>query len=359
MSNLRQTLICLGLSQLLVSCGLFRDGDDVFENPTNNAARVQENRRTEVPRTPASLRNGFADGMAATVNGKVVTRSEVRGTVSREAFLLQQQVLSPSERKKRLSQLEKEGLDALIDRKLILAEYNKRGYPVRAKDVDTQINYRVREQFGGDRNKFVEALRQAGITMRKFRSDQEDTIKILRMKQAIAQDKTRTPSTQEVQSYYNENINDYRDEGTVSMRTLTIPKQDRRDPMASPKSQRLLAQDIHRQLKRGSNFATLAKKYSRDSAARDGGNRGIIDKQTLQPLLTMNAYNLKAGETSEIIEDQRNYYILKVDSRQYGKAQPLSEVQEGIEKTLVAGQKEKVVETWVASLRERALINTY
>ena len=73
----------------------------------------------------------------------------------------------------------------------------------------------------------------------------------------------------------------------------------------------------------------------------------------------MNAYNLKAGETSEIIEDQRNYYILKVDSRQYGKAQPLSEVQEGIEKTLVAGQKEKVVETWVASLRERALINTY
>ena len=359
MSIPRQTLICLGLSQLLVSCGLFRESDDVFENPTNNAARVQENRRTEVPRTPGSRGNGFADGIAATVNGKVVTRSEVRGSVAQEAFLLQQQVLSPADRKKRLRELEKEGLDALINRKLILTEYNKRGYPVKAQHVDSQINYRVREQFGGDRKKFVEALRQTGITMRKFRSDQEDTIKILRMKQAIAQDKTRQPSSQEVQRYYNKNINDYRDDGTVSVRTLMLPKQDRRDPMASPKSQRLRAQDIHRQLKSGSSFATLAKKYSRDSAARNGGNRGIIDKQTLQPLLTMNAYNLKAGETSEIIEDQRNYYLLKVDSRQYGKAQPLSEVQDGIEKTLIAAQKEKIVDKWVKSLRERALIKTY
>ena len=74
-------------------------------------------------------------------------------------------------------------------------------------------------------------------------------------------------------------------------------------------------------------------------------------------LLTMNAYNLKAGETSEIIEDQHNYYLLKVDSRQYGKAQPLSEVQDGIEKTLIAAQKEEVVDKWVESLRKRALIN--
>lgn len=355
----RRILICLGLSQFLVSCSLFREKDTVFENPTNNTAQVQPDRRVQTPQSSASRRNAFADGMAATVNGKVVTRSEVRGAVAQEAFLLQRQGMTPQEAKKRLATLEKEGLSALIDRKLILAEYNKRGFPVKDQHVDSQINFRIRKQFGGDRKAFVEALRKAGITMRKFRSDQEDTIKILRMKEAVARDKTRTPSGQAIQSYYNKNINRYRDEGTVSVRTITIPKMDRRDPMASPKSQKLLAQDVHSRLKRGGNFAEQAKKYSRDSVARNGGNRGIIGKQDLQPLLTINAYALEAGQISDVIEDQRNYYILKVDSRQYGKAEPLSEVREGIEKTLIAEQKEKVVEKWVKGLRSRALIKTY
>lgn len=357
----RRILICLGLSQFLVSCGLFRENDTVFENPTNNAAQVQPDRRVQTPQNSPSQRNAFADGIAATVNGKVVTRSEVRRSVAHEAFLLQQQqqVMTPQEGKKRLATLEKEGLNTLINRKLILAEYNKRGFPVKDQHVDSQINYRIRKQFGGDRKAFVEALRKEGITMRKFRSDQEDMIKVLRMQEAVARDKTRTPSSEEVQRYYNKNINDYRDEGTVSVRTITIPKQDRRDIMASPKSQRLLAQDIHRRLKKGGSFAEQAKKYSRDSVARNGGNRGIIGKQDLQPLLTINAYALEAGQVSDVIEDRRNYYILKVDSRQYGKAEPLSEVREGIERTLTAAQKAKIVEKWVKGLRSRALIKTY
>lgn len=258
-----------------------------------------------------------------------------------------------------MRELENEGLDALIERELILAEYDKRGFPVKPQHVDAQINYRIREQFGGDRDKLVAALREAGITMRKFREDQEKTIKILRMKGAIAQDKTRPPSPKEVQDYYQKHLNDYRDEGTLRVRTITIPKRPSRDPLASEESQRRLVQDIHQKLKRGGNFADLATTYSQDSAARNGGDRGIIDKKTLQPLLTINAYNLEAGETSEIIEDAYNYYILRVDSRQYGKAQPLSEVRDEIETALVGAQKDAVISKWVEGLRSRALIKRY
>lgn len=74
---------------------------------------------------------------------------------------------------------------------------------------------------------------------------------------------------------------------------------------------------------------------------------------------SINAYNLEAGETSEIIEDAYNYYILRVDSRQYGKAQPLSEVRDEIETALVGAQKDAVISKWVEGLRSRALIKRY
>ncbi len=362
MKHARSTLIylsgCLGLSHFLVGCGFFRDEEVAARTP---AAQIQTDQEQSPTSTSRSRNNFYADGIAATVNGKVITRSEVRDGVAliRERFLMEQQLLSQQERERRLRALEKEGLDALIERELILAEYDKRGFPVKPQHVDAQINYRIRQQFGGDRDKFVEAMRQAGITMRKFREDQIKMIKVIRMKTAVAADKTRPPSPKEVQAYYNKNINEYRDEGTLRVRTITIPKRPRRDPLATEKSQRLLVQDIHHKLKRGGDFAELARTYSHDSAARQGGDRGIIDKQTLQPLLTINAYNLKAGELSEIIEDARNYYILYVEARHYGKAQPLSEVREDIENSLIAEQKEEIVAKWVESLRSRALIKRY
>jgi parvulin-like peptidyl-prolyl isomerase len=345
----------IGLSQGLVSCGLF--GDREVSSTTGQAAQISAPERKSQVRRSSS--NSFSDGIAATVNGKVITKSEVRQAIEREKFLMDQQLLRPGERERRLKALEDEGLDALIERVLILAEYDKRGFPVKPQHVDAHINSRIRQQFGGDREKLVEALRRSGITMRKFREDQEKAIKILRMKMAVARDKTRPPSPKEVQAYYNKNINDYRDEGTLRVRTITIPKRSRRDREATEKSQQLLAQDIHHKVKRGGNFAELAQTYSEDSAARNGGDRGVIDKQTLSPLLTINAFNLEAGETSEIIEDARNYYILKVDSRQYGKAQPLSEVREEIEASLVGEQREEIVSKWVAGLRRRALIKQY
>ena len=320
MRNSRRTLItlggCLCLSQFLGSCGIFRRGGaDEVATTANDAAQVQATRPQATNQTRSGQNNNYGDGISATVNGKVITRSEVRDAIVREKFLLQQQVFTPAERKRREHKLETEGLDALIERELILAEYNKRGVPVKPQHVDAQVNFRIRQQFGGDRQKFVAALRQSGITLRKFREEQVKTIKVLRMKQAIARDKTRPPSPSEVQSYYKKHINDYRDdEGTLRVRTLTVPKRPR---------------------------------------------RGIIDKQTLQPLLTINAFNLKAGETSEIIEDNINYYILFVESRQYGKAKPLSEVREDVENNIVADQKQAIVDKWVKNLRDRALIKRY
>ncbi len=351
-------MMAVGFSMItgLTGCGLFGGGGQQVNNP---AAQVSDPSKPERnPRTSAAARQ-HADGIAAIVNNQVITRSEVRDAVAYQRFILEQQVLSPAEKSRRIRKMEREGLDALITNELILGEYDKRGIPVRARDVDAQVNYIIRKQFGGDRNRLVEALRQAGTTMRRFREEQVKTIKIMRMRSAVSHKKTRPPSPREVQDYYRQNIGDYRAEGTLRLRTITIPKRSRRDRFATPKSQRLLAQDIRTKLGRGTSFAEMARTYSEDSVARNGGDRGTVTRETLNPLLTANAFAMKAGQTSEVIEGPNNYYIIKVDSRQYGKASPLSEVRDDVEQNLIAQQRQKLVDNWVANLKRRALIKIY
>ena len=342
---------------LLSSCGLFGGGKGAINDIAEN--QVGTTSQPKLPQVKASSTE-FADGIAATVNGKVITKSEVRQEVGYVRLILQRQPMDAGERSRRLRELEQKSLEALIDRELFLARYDKAGIPVKARHVNTQIDARIRDQFGGDRAKFTEALRQSGVTMRRFREKQVDSIKVIRMKQFVAQGKTRTPSPREVQRYYEENLTDYRDEGTLKLRTLLIRKRSQRDPLATPTTQRLLAQEVQRKLTQGANFPAMAKTYSEDSAASQGGDRGTITREgPLNAFLTNNAFAMKAGQVSEIIEDQNNYYILKVDSRQYGKASPLSEVRDDVEQNLLAQQRQAIVDKWLKNERKRALIKTY
>ena len=355
-TSLLRALGGLTLTTALVSCGLFGGKDVVNETAVGQVGTTPQRRAPQLKSTTAE----FADGIAATVNGKVITKSEVRQEVGFVRLVLQRQPLEPSERARRLRELEKKSLDALIERELFLAKYKSTGYPVKPRHVDETINRRIREQFDGDRTRFTEALRQSGITLRRFREKQIDTIKVMRMKQAISQGKTGTPSPNDVQRYYRENIADYREEGTLNLRTITIPKRSRRDPLATAATQLVLVQEVHRKLKRGASFPATAKAHSEDSAATNGGDRGRITREgPLNAFLTKSAFAMKAGQVSEIIEDPNNYYILKVDSRQYGKVSPLSEVRDDVEQNLLAEQRQVIVDKWLENARKRALIKLY
>ena len=345
----------------LTSCGMFGGSrpEPLAQTPVAAAAAGSQN---QVKRKPTrATGKPFADGIAATVNGRVITKSEVREAVMLQRFAISQKVRDPKERQRQMRNIEEKGLDVLIERELTLSEYDKLGGPVQPQHIDSQVNHIIRVRFGGDRDQFIQALRESGITMRKFREDQAKAIKVIRMKAAITRGKTRPPSPREVNDYYKKNIADYREEGTLRVRTINLRKRSMKDPLATPKTQFARAQDILRKLKRGEDFAALARQYSEDSVASKGGDRGQIAREssTLNRVLTNVAFQMKAGEVSEIIESQTGFYIVKVDSRQYGRTAPLNEVRDEIENILQSEQRQDLVDAWVATQKKRAMIKRY
>lgn len=82
------------------------------------------------------------------------------------------------------------------------------------------------------------------------------------------------------------------------------------------------ANDIEAQLKKGANFADLAKKYSIDPGTKDkGGDLGWSDGSNYVPVFTAAIVKLQKGQyTTTPVKSQFGYHIIKLNDVKTGNA---------------------------------------
>ncbi len=72
---------------------------------------------------------------------------------------------------------------------------------------------------------------------------------------------------------------------------------------------------IKEQLKGGAEFADLARKYSDDGSAREGGDLGWTTRGSFVPEFEATAFQLEVLQTSEVIETEFGYHIIQLLER--------------------------------------------
>jgi len=99
------------------------------------------------------------------------------------------------------------------------------------------------------------------------------------------------------------------------------------------------AQDVLKQLKTGADFAELAKKYSEDTTAQNGGDLGwIVRGQTVKEF-EQAAFSMKPGQISDVVSATYGIHILKVSDKQLAHLQTFDEVKDSVRSNL---EKEKL-----------------
>ena len=121
------------------------------------------------------------DGIAAQVNGDVITFSQVRDLVGPRERALRGQYTG-QELVDKVRDARKGALQDLIDRQLIIQEFQKKEYQIPPHMVDDRIATIIREDFGGDRQAFIRTLQAQGYTMAKFRDAERDKIIVQAMR---------------------------------------------------------------------------------------------------------------------------------------------------------------------------------
>ena len=113
------------------------------------------------------------------------------------------------------------------------------------------------------------------------------------------------------------------------------------------------AKKIEAMLKKGGNFAELAKKYSIDAgSAKNGGDLGYFSQGQMVPEFEQAAARLKPGEISEPVKTKFGYHIIKVTEKKMGKPVEFDKVKNVLQQRLSAEKQKEVFDTYVENLKK-------
>lgn len=294
------------------------------------------------------------NGIAAVVNGDVITYSQVRDVSAPREKLLRSQY-SGEELEKALKEAREAALKDLIDRRLIIQAFAKEKFEIPDHFVEEQVRGIIKESFGGDRNTFIKTLEAQRYSLGEFKHQETERMIVQAMR---AKNVKRNPisSPAKVEEYYKKHRAEFTAKEQVKLRMIMISGKADTGQSASQKA---LAEEVLGQLAGGAEFERVAQTYSEDGTRDVGGDWGWIERKTLAPPLEKIAFNMPVGRISNIIEYGGNYYILKVEERQGGTTRSLAEARPDIEKKLIQEEAQDLQERWVAGLRAKAYIRTF
>ncbi len=132
-------------------------------------------------------------------------------------------------------------------------------------------------------------------------------------------------SDDELKVKYQQNIQDYQVPNRVHAEHIlfmTVGKPDAEVDEIKKK-----ADDILKQVKKGTKFDELAKKYSEDPGSKGkGGDLGWLVQGQTVPEFEKAAFSLQPGAVSDLVKTQYGFHIIKVLERETAHTKPLDEV---------------------------------
>jgi peptidyl-prolyl cis-trans isomerase C len=112
------------------------------------------------------------------------------------------------------------------------------------------------------------------------------------------------------------------------------------------------AKAVEEELKKGADFAELAKKKSKDPGAADGGDLGFFTKDQMVPEFSAVAFALEPGKISDPVKSQFGWHVIKVEEKRNRKPPDFDQVKGQIETYVTR----KAQADYVAKLRETAKV---
>ena len=296
----------------------------------------------------------IVDGIAAIVNGEVITYSQVRSLSAPREQLLKSQ-LTGQELEKKLMELRQLALKDLIDRRLVIQAFKKESYQIPDHFVDQRMHEIIRDSFGGDRNTFIKTLEAQNYSLGEFKEKEMERMIVAAMRSHNVKTNSIVSPTK-IEDYYRKHHEEFTTKEQIKLRLIMISGQ--KDTASAP-AQKALAEEVLGRLASGAEFDKTAQVYSEDSTRDNGGDWGWIERNTLAAPLEKFAFNMPVGRISNIIEYAGNYYVLKVEDKRGGTTRSLAEARSDIEKKLLQVEAQGIQERWIAGLRAKAYIKTF
>lgn len=299
----------------------------------------------------ACVRAQVVNGIAVIVNDTIITQEDVLGYVAQAWELLDRQYgRQPELLNQKKLEAYREGIEKLVENKLILYEFKTAGYSFPESYIEQIINERIQRQFG-DRVRLTKSLQAQGITYESFRQEIREQFIVEQMRRKnLVHDLIISPF--KIENYYQTHQDDFKLEDQVKLRMIFVDK-------SKHEGAEKLAREVLAKLESGVAFAEMAAVYSDGSQSSQGGDWGWVERKVLRPELADVAFSLKAGQRSGMIEQPEGYYLMLVEENRSTHVKPLTEVRDDIEKALLAQERTRLNKKWIERLKAKSFIRYF
>jgi peptidyl-prolyl cis-trans isomerase SurA len=321
-------------------------GSDRGDAPAPRRATTQPR---VVDRPPArESDDDVTERVVAVVNNDAITLGELEEAMAAARQESRQRPAGNEE------QMKREFLNRFIESRLQLQEAEREKITVDDVEIDEELLERIKKSNVKDIEEFKNILKAQGISYDAVRKRLRDNIK---MSKVVRRKVSLRISVTDAE------IDKYLEENRAKLETglayharhiLIIPEGGLTD--AAWEAARIRAELVRSQLRDGGDFAELAKKYSGDATAKDGGDLGTLKRGELAQDIESRILALGPGEISEPYRSELGYHIFRLEQKESLEGDGLARARQQIREILFRQKYEARLDAWLREIRERAII---
>lgn len=312
-------------------------------------ASANEPSAIKTTRTELQANATPVDRLEASVNASIILLSDVtefRKTLSLRAQLDPLFSGTP---------LASRGADA-ADREIVEFLVNERliadQFPVKDPEVEQEINS-IQASNRVDRKGLEAALRQQGFAF----SDYFEMIRNSISKRNLIDRDIRTKvhiSDDDVKNYFY-NQSKIKPSGlSYQIKIITVTPSN----FTSATAAREVAERALQAARSGEKFEDVAKRFSDDASAQNGGELGVLKEDEISPEIRDTVKKLKVGETTPVLGSEKDrFFILKLADLRSGLEAEYEKNKEELRSKLTAQEYQHQLTLWIERERQKAFVH--
>ena len=316
--------------------------------PATNAKPQPKPAEDEV--IPPAEPNAIFPAIVARVNGKAILGRDLEDLIRRELTSIGNPEWN-NLREDYRGQLTLNQLTVLINSKLLYQKATTSGTKVTEAEVQAELD-KIAKNYKSDAEMNA-ALASQNTDRAALKRNLTETLAITKfVDEAVNKKIVVTP--EELSKFYSSNPTQFSHPDIVRISQILIqPAGDtaQQDTIARERAEALLAR-----VKKGEDFAKLARENSVDGSASQGGDVGFASKESMAPEYAEAAFSLPVGSV-KLIKTEYGYHIIKVTDKKKEGLATLEEVKQELTDFLKNQKAQVEMNKLLNQLRDSAKID--
>jgi len=288
---------------------------------------------------------------------EIASRVNGREIPLKYAEIIVRRLLEKADKEKDRPWAYRQAVQQLITRELLLEEAVSR--KVTADDKKVEEAYNEARVGYKDDEAWATFLANQGLTVDAFRSEIRTQLTVAAL---LDQEATQVPSQvsdQEARAFYDSKPEMF-DSGERRLASHILLRVPQGATQAQKEAVRARAQAVLARLKKGEDFAKVAKEASEDvGSAGKGGRLEAFAHGQMDPAFEKAAFALKPGERSDVVETPFGFHVIQLIQVLPSQHLEFEATKDKIKQYILVNRRQQRIDGLIAMLRAKAQIETY